>query len=305
MSSVRRLDLADLVAKVAQRSPGRGIGPVTFELEIADAPAWIRADAAQLRQVVEDLVANAGEALGGEHGKVTLACGVVNADRAFLAESYLADDVPEGEYAYVEVRDTGCGIDPEKLEKIFDPFYTTKFPGRGLGLAAVLGVVRSHRGALKVRSDPERGTSFQALFPRCDPPSLASASRPSRSLEGEGTGTILVVDDEEAVRAVTRRMLERDGFRVLSAAGGEEATVLLRQHRSEVAGVVLDMSMPKMDGEATFHQLRQIREDLPVLFVSGHSKQDLAHRLIGKVRADFLQKPFTLATLSEKLRAQL
>ena len=191
---------------------------------------------------------------------------------------------------------------PQTKARIFDPFFSTKFTGRGLGLAAVLGIVRGHKGAIKVYTEPDRGSTFKILLPCAQ----GSAELPpaETAVEGwKGTGEILVVDDEASVRAVTARILEAFGFSVIVASDGAEGVETFRQHADRLVAVVLDMTMPRLNGEETFREIRRIRPDARVLLMSGYSEQDATDRFSGKGLAGFLQKPFTPAKLISKLRA--
>ncbi|GIW14964.1 MAG: hypothetical protein KatS3mg063_0817 [Tepidiforma sp.] len=269
-----------------------------------DLPA-IEGDATQLRQVIMNLITNASDAIGDRSGVISVSTGLIDADAAYLKTAYMDDDLPEGQYVYLEVADTGIGMDAETAARIFDPFFTTKFTGRGLGLAAVLGIVRSHRGAIKLSTAPGRGTTFTILFPAAGPlappdpapaPETASTSLPR--------AVILVVDDDETVRAVTRRMLELSGFPVLLAADGAEAVALYRE-RPGIDLVLLDLTMPAMDGEETFRELRRLDPGVRVILTSGYSEQDAADRFAGTGLAGFIQKPYRPQDLIETVRAAL
>jgi PAS domain S-box-containing protein len=268
----------------------------------ANLPA-IEADPTQLRQVIMNLITNASDAIGERSGIITVGTGVLEADRGYLSETYLDDDLPPGDYVFVEVSDTGCGMDEETRFKIFDPFFTTKFTGRGLGLAAVLGIVRGHRGAIKVYSQSEKGSTFKVLFPCSEQPveDLEGGSKDSIG-SWQGTGTILVVDDEETVRTVSKRMLEAHGFSVLTACDGSEGVDLFKARRHEINAVLLDMTMPHMDGEEAFRELRRIDPEVRVILTSGYNEQEATNRFSGKGLAGFVQKPYTPNVLIEKIR---
>ncbi|MCX7047223.1 MAG: response regulator [Candidatus Sumerlaeota bacterium] len=265
----------------------------------------VEADAAQMRQIVMNLVTNASEAIGEKSGTISISTGVMDVDREYLAGTWQNEKLEPGRYAYFEVSDTGCGMDKEMIAKIFDPFFTTKFTGRGLGLAAVLGIVRGHKGALKVYSEVGKGTTLKILFPAVEAP--PAAARPSE-LDGaawRGNGTVLLADDEEPVRAVAKRLLERLGFKVLAAGDGRETIQLFRAHADEIVLVVLDLTMPHLDGAEVFTELRRIRENIRVILSSGYNEQEVVERFAGKGLAGFIQKPYRYAELAAKAQAAL
>lgn len=265
----------------------------------------IDGDAAQIRQIVMNLVINASEAVGDRSGAIVLSTGVMHCDRAYLSETYLDDDLPEGLYVHLEVADTGCGIAEDVRDRLFDPFFTTKFTGRGLGLSAVLGIVRGHRGAIKVYGEPDKGSTFKVLFP----PSLAAATPPGpiagEAIPWRGHGTILVVDDEESVRGLARRMLETMGFSVLTAADGRDAVSVFAREGEHIDLVLLDMTMPHLDGEETFRELRRLRADVRTVLCSGYNEQTATGRFAGKGLTAFLQKPYRYEELLAVVRAAM
>jgi CheY-like chemotaxis protein len=202
-----------------------------------------------------------------------------------------------GSYVYVMVSDTGVGMSDETKSKLFDPFFTTKFTGRGLGMAAVLGIVRSHDGAVHVSTEVGKGTSFKVLFPPSGRAVDVAAPNEGDLATWRGSGTVLVVDDEDAVRAVARQILESVGFDVLVAADGHEAIETFRHQREKITAVFLDVTMPKMDGVETFRELRRLAADVRVILTSGYSE----HRLTDEGLAGFIQKPYRPAELIKML----
>jgi CheY-like chemotaxis protein len=263
------------------------------------------ADATQLRQVIVNLVSNASDAIGAKDGLVSISTGAVQLDRRYLNDTFLDDDLPEGLYVYVDVSDTGVGMDLQTKKRIFDPFFSTKFAGRGLGLAAVLGIVRGHHGALKVYSEPGKGSTFKVLLPYADAPVESAPPQPFGVGAWRGSGVILVVDDEEAVRTVARRILERFGFEVITAADGQEGVDVFQQHADRIVAVLLDVTMPVMDGEQAYRELRLIKPDVRVVLSSGFSEQDATTRFAGKGLAGFIQKPYRATALVELLQSVL
>ena len=268
-----------------------------LSLRLAGQVPSVVADVTQLRQVVMNLITNASDALGDAAGTVTLETGTVNADRAMLASTYLNEELPPGPYVYLEVSDTGSGMDPATSARIFEPFFTTKFTGRGLGLAAVLGIVRGHKGAISVRSSPGEGTTFRVLLP-ASTSTVGAADAPTGSVLGHGAGLVLLVDDEETVRGLARRVLERGGYQVLEAETGEDALSALAEHRDSVRAIVLDLTMPGLGGEATLQKIREENPGLPVIVSSGYVPEDEG-TLAG---VPFLAKPYRPSELVDAVK---
>jgi PAS domain S-box-containing protein len=303
--TIEPINLSEAMAEMSQMLEVSISKKATLSCQFtADLPR-VEADVAQVRQVIMNLITNASDSLGERSGTIRLATGVQPCDRALLQGCYLGEALPEGPYVYMEVADTGCGMDPETKARIFDPFFTTKSTGRGLGLAAVLGIVRGHQGCIEVQSSPGYGSLFRVFLPV-----RTSAAAPARSAADtpaawRGSGTVLVVDDEETVRVVTRQMLQRAGFSVLTASDGREALTLYAQHRDEIVCVMLDLTMPLMDGEETLRELRRIDPSVRVLMSSGYSEQEIDQRFAGQGVAGFISKPYSSTELVAKFRQAL
>jgi two-component system cell cycle sensor histidine kinase/response regulator CckA len=261
-----------------------------------DLPA-IEADVTQIRQVIMNLIINASEAIGEKSGVIRVTTGAMSCDRNYLSDTYLNEDLSEGQYVYVEVADTGCGMSPETKAKLFDPFFTTKFTGRGLGLAALLGIIRGHRGAVKVYSELGRGSTFKVLLPAAPGATRPVAIPPTLAETLRGSGGVLVVDDEEIVRGLAREVLGDAGFTVYTASDGEQALDLFRQHAHEIQVVLLDLTMPHMDGLETFTDMRRIRNDVRVILSSGYNEQDATEQFAGKGLTGFIHKPYVAQDL--------
>jgi CheY-like chemotaxis protein len=260
-------------------------------------------DSSQLGQLVMNLVINASEAIGDRSGVVAIYTGAVECSREYLTETYAEQNLAPGLYLTLEVTDTGVGMDREIQSRIFEPFFTTKFTGRGLGLAAVLGIVRGHKGALKVYSEPGKGTTLKILLPASEAAQMSSTqTNGSLSSEWRGRGTVLLVDDEETIRALGARMLARLGFEVLTAADGREALSVYREHEAEIVLVLLDLTMPHMDGRETLSELVRINPSVRVVISSGYAEQDITSRFCGRGLAGFVSKPYTLDALRERLQ---
>ncbi len=305
---VERIDLNRLVEEMSHLLGTVISKKATIKFDLAPGLPPVEGDPTQLRQVVMNLITNASDAIGDRVGLITVTTGVMRADREYLQGTFLDEDLPEGDYVFLEVSDTGCGMDPATRARIFDPFFTTKFAGRGLGLAAVLGIVRAHHGAIKVYSEPGRGSTFKILLPRCDAvQDLSQADPPFRASADPFAGptTVLLVDDDEAVRTVATMMLEEQGFDVIVATDGTEGVERFRMHAEDIRVVILDLTMPGLSGEEAFREIRRIRPDVPVILTSGYNENDVTTRFAGKGVAGFIQKPFRTAELMEVLRKAL
>jgi len=284
------IDLSVLVREMTALLSASISKKAVLHFQLADPLPPIDGDRSQIRQVVMNLITNASDALGELPGNVHIRTGTLFADRDYLRSPYFTEELPEGEYVSVAVVDSGCGMSPETLARIFDPFFTTKFLGRGLGLAAVQGIVRGHKATLKVRTEPGRGSTFEVLFPRSHA-SVAPAP-PAAAPAPAASGTVLVVEDEEPIRRVAQHVLESNGFRVLLAVDGQQAVDQFREHAAAIDAVLLDLTMPKKNGLEVLVELRQLRPEVRVVLMSGYSQEDIAQRFAGQQLAGFVQKPF-------------
>ncbi|GFE60581.1 response regulator [Geobacter sp. AOG2] len=264
-----------------------------------DIPA-VEADATQIRQIVMNLVINASEAIGDKSGVIAVTTGCMECDKNYLKDVWLVENISQGTYVYLEIADTGCGMDKQTLSKIFDPFFTTKFTGRGLGMAAVLGIVRGHKGTVKVYSEPNKGTTFKILLPASSKPAAIS-NRASVEHIWKGSGTVLLVDDEETVKDIGTEMLKELGFTIMTANDGREAIEIFRTTPG-ISFVILDLTMPHMDGEQCYRELRQLKPDVKVIISSGFSEQEVTQKFAGKGLAGFIQKPYKLSALKEAIQ---
>ncbi len=263
-------------------------------------PSLFDGDATQARQVIMNLITNASDAFEGNEGEIHVRTGIRNLYAASLVSRFVPESLPEGPYAFLEIEDNGCGMSEETLLKIFDPFFSTKTSGRGLGLAAVLGIIRGHCGTIKVESEPGKGTRFLVLFP------AISAMAPKDSGQKEinrciGDGTILIVDDEIAVRRFLQKCLEKAGFSVLSAADGREGLDVFDQHSAEISAVLLDLTMPYMNGLEVLKELRRRSANVPVLMMSGFSELDVSTQMTEAENCVFIQKPFSTNALVTRI----
>jgi len=301
---IRPIDLSVHVREITALLETTVSKKVQLRLELEEGLPAIEADVAQVQQIVMNLVINGAEAIGDQQGTVLVTTGRQTIDQVYAASLFAADGIVPGEYVFLEVHDTGRGMDEATKDKIFDPFFTTKFTGRGLGLAAVLGIVRSHRGAIKVYSSPGRGTTFKVFLPAVAAAVRRDVKRPP-GLDFRGEGLVLVIDDDAGVRGSIRTMLSYFGFSVLEAEDGQMGAELFAQRAREIVLVLVDMTMPKMNGEETFRAIRSVRSDVPVILTSGYSEIEATRRFTGKGLAGFLEKPFTPADLAMRLRKVL
>ncbi|MDF1615515.1 c-type heme family protein [Desulfurivibrio dismutans] len=300
----QQLDLSEVTRELAEMLAVSVDKKAKINYQLASSPLPVTGDATQIRQVIMNLITNASEALEGCEGEVTVRTGSVTCDREYFRQNF-NEELPPGQYAFLEVEDNGCGMDAETAARIFDPFFTTKFTGRGLGLAAVLGIIRGHHGAIRVYSEPGRGTVMKVLFPIAKDAEQASSAVTAETRidpDWRGSGTILLVDDEEMVRDTGAAILRAKGFDVLTAGDGREAVDIFKQQPGRIDCVVLDMNMPVMDGAEAFQELRKIQPDIPVLLASGYSAQEIVQRFHGGELAGFIQKPYQIDKLLEELQ---
>lgn len=294
-------DLSQLIEEMSQLLKTVTSKNAHLHYNLAQPLPAIEGDSAQIRQILLNLVANASEAIGEKNGLIAVKTGAVRVNSEYLANSYIKDELLDGEYVFLEVSDTGCGMNAETQSKIFDPFFSTKFTGRGLGLAAVMGIIRSHRGAINVTSEIGKGTTFRVLFPVAN----KTAESKQETLAGEplkmGNGTVLVIDDEESARIVAQKVLSRFGYKVLTARDGLEGIQIFEHNLDKICVVLLDMTMPNMNGERTLEHLRKLHGKIPVLISSGYDESETFGRFSGQGLAGFIQKPYQPTALIEKL----
>ena len=317
--SVQKLNLSERVREMGDLLHVSLNQGVQMSYDLVDGLPLIEADKAQVQQVVMNLITNANDAMeDGAGGMITVRTGVQYVTKADMRDAYGEVEAQEiGDFVFVDVRDQGCGMSQEVQEKIFDPFFTTKFTGRGLGMSAILGIVRSHKGLLFLQSHEGEGTWIRICFPALpelsksvqapafdkkpiiDIPKPVAASNMPEGMERKHQHLILVIDDEEGLREMTAFMLQDAGYDVMTAKDGAQGVALFKQHHAEIALVLQDMSMPKMSGRACVQALRAIRADVPVLLMSGYHESEF-----GDLGA-FLGKPFSAKDLRKKVASLL
>lgn len=293
----RKVELRDVASEMRRLLNASISKRIDVATEFEPAVPAVFADPAQLRQVVMNLMMNAAEAIGPEAGHVELRVGVADFDAAFIRRSRVDPNLAPGRYVYVEVRDDGVGMDDATLERMFDPFYTTKFQGRGLGLATVLGIVSSHGGTIHVDSEPGVGSTFRLLLPPYEADAVVERAPLRRPVEGAQRGLILIADDEEPVRRVVAKMLEQVGWDVMVAADGDEALETFAEYAESLDVVLLDVNMPGKTGPECLALMRGRRPELPAVLMSGFDQNAGADA----PGVAFLRKPFRLDGLLHQL----
>ena len=277
---------------------------VQLRLELSENVPFIHADAGQMQQLIMNLVINGAEAIGTEvNGTVLVTTSTHNVDEDYLRTILGESGLPTGVYVALEIHDTGCGMDKTTLARIFDPFFSTKFTGRGLGLAAVQGIVRGHHGLMKVYSHPGKGTTFKVLFPATHRV-VQEKPDPVTPLPAQNE-LILVIDDEEIIRKTAKSALEHYGYTVVLAEDGREGVALFQILAAKVSAVLLDMTMPVMGGEEAFSRMIAIKPDIAIILSSGYNEVEAIRRFTGKSLAAFIQKPYSAVDLVQKVKSVL
>ena len=297
------LDVSTLVAEISTLIKASIPKTVAVRLNLENNLPPVEADRSQIQQLVMNLIINGGEAIGeNRSGTVFVRTGAQHLDANYIRATFPGRVLTPGEYIYIEVRDDGCGMDEKTRARIFDPFFTTKFTGRGLGLAAALGIVHAHQGAIRVYSTPGEGSTFKVFFPASDE---KFPRQPDAAAQTTAKSTVLVVDDEEVVRKVAKATLENHGYRVLLASNGKEAVETFSEAKTAIGLILLDLTMPVMGGEEALPLLRAIRGDVPVILSSGYSEADALRRFREEDVSGYVQKPYSSAQLRERIEAAL
>ncbi|RKZ10771.1 hybrid sensor histidine kinase/response regulator [Candidatus Fermentibacteria bacterium] len=297
-----KLDLNEIIREMTHLLDISISKNAVIKYDLYDGLPTIEADPSQIRQIIMNLVTNASDAMDKTSGVISITTNHMECDSEYLSAAFMNDQLPDGKYVYLEVSDTGNGMDEETLSKLFDPFFTTKSTGRGLGLSAVLGIIRGHRGTVKVYSELGKGTSFKILIPSVEGEPEQTAVSDESEHDVIQKGTLLLVDDESSIRDIGQTMLEKTGYTVITSSDGREALGIFRERHEEIDCVILDLTMPHMDGEETFREMRRIQSDVCVIISSGYNRQDVTRRFTGKGLAGFIQKPYRLSELTAKLK---
>jgi len=294
VSAVNLTEIVQSMAAMLRVSVGK---QARLELRLAPDLPVFQADPSHIQQIVLNLILNAAESLPSGKGTITLRTDVCDCDEALLKRNRINNQAPPGRYLLLEVADTGCGMDESTQRRMFDPFFTTKAVGRGLGMSAILGIVRRHHGAIIVDSAPGCGTTITVLFPPSPVERDSSADRNQESSPPAPSTTVMVVDDEADVRDVTARLLTHLGFRVVVVADGASAIQALQEQSSEIACVLLDANLAGMDASTTLRELRALAPHIPVVVSSGYSQHEALQRFAGQTIEGFIQKPYQMSEL--------
>ena len=299
--SIATLDLRESVEEIGDLLRASISSSSIIDYEFDSDLSAIQADGSQVQQVVMNLITNAAEALGDSGGKVKLSVNDRMMDAVELSEMNFGDNLNPGRYVILTVKDSGCGMDEVTQRRIFEPFYTTKFTGRGLGLAAVIGIVSGHGGGIRIESSPGVGTMISVAFPASDKKVVKEEAK-SVDANWKGSGKVLIVEDEVSARELAAIVLKRTGFEVLEAADGLQGVEIFEAHKSEIRCVLLDLAMPNMDGDEAHRKIRKIRADVPTILCSGYPKQDAVSRFSDLNPSGFIEKPYNPETLVARVR---
>lgn len=302
--NIQPMDVSVLIRSVVNLLRSSISRTIELKLDLAEDRLFIQGDESQIQQVLMNLVINGAEAIEGV-GTVRVRTRAQTLEETGSRSVATGSGIAPGSYVCIEVADTGSGIEEAAIARIFDPFFTTKFTGRGLGLAAVSGIVRGHKGSIRVETELGKGTTFTVLLPALGKAGYSATPAVPELSAAPGSGTVLIVDDEAVVRRTAAASLRKHGYSVLLAENGIEAVRVFEQSADSIDAVLLDMTMPQMSGEETLHRLATIRPNVKVILSSGFSEVEAARRFKSQSLAGFLQKPYTAAELAHKVGAVL
>jgi CheY-like chemotaxis protein len=298
-----KLDMTALVEEMVNMLKASIRKNVVIKLLPSTGMPSIIADASQVRQIAMNLIINASEAISATQGKilVSLAKTAITVEQPHI--DHLGNVITPGEYICLEVTDNGCGMDGETKRRLFEPFYTTKFTGRGLGMSAVLGIIKAHNGALQLFSLPGQGTTFKVYLPVQKTDSFVEESLQTESpVKWQGSGTILLVEDEPQVIKIGSLLLNSLGFSVIEASNGNEALKLYQKNAAYITFVMTDVGMPGMDGYELSRRLKRLNSVLPIIITSGFGDADVTSHIPREEIAGILNKPYNLPQLRDMVK---
>ena len=301
---IRPISLSEHILETTHHLTATISKKVSFDLRLGDGLPAVEVDPAQIQQLAMNLIINAAESCGDGPGTVMVSTRQTNVEKGQHEQWFTGETLSPGCYVCLEVQDSGCGMDEETVAKIFDPFFSTKFTGRGLGLSTVLGIVRAHRGSLQVKSSPGQGSTFKVLLPASQR-SVGDQIADHRLGSLSGRGLILVVDDELFVLEVARRILEGYGYDVVTAENGRQGLEIFRQRSKDIDLVLLDKTMPDLDGEETYRAMKALEPGLVAILTSGYQETEVTSHFLSHELAGFVQKPYLPETLAFKVKRAL
>jgi len=295
---VKVLDLNDAVRELTQLLSVSISKRVSLRYELTPGLPKLQADAAQIQQVIMNLVTNASDAIGDREGVIAISTGLERLDSQTISGAFAGQPLAPGVFLTLNVTDSGCGMSSDVMKRIFDPFFTTKSAGRGLGLSAMLGILRGHGAGIKIQSEQDQGSTFKLFFPVTDHKGEPVSDREPEPKASVQRTIALVVDDEAQVRKTAVAMVERLGFaQVIPAADGQEALEVFQERPDQIGFVFMDLTMPRLNGKDAFRRMREIRSDVRVVLTSGYNEQEAVQEFIGKGLAGFIQKPYSFSQL--------
>ncbi|MEI6208590.1 MAG: ATP-binding protein [Desulfuromonadales bacterium] len=301
--TLSQINMVELVNEMVLMLKATTNKNVAIKPDLSTDVPTISGDASQLRQIVMNLIINASEAIGEAQGVIQISLTKKAIEEGQAAKDHIGNIIPPGCYACLEVADTGCGMDDETKRRIFEPFYTTKFTGRGLGMSAVLGIISAHKGALQLTSQSGQGTTFTIYLPiESNIPTGDEASEQIASTLWQGSGRVLLVEDEDQVKLVAKAMLEALGFKVYDASNGREALDLYQNNSADINLVLTDIGMPIMDGYTLFRELKALSPELPIIISSGFGDTVVTTRIPVAQIAGLVSKPYRFDQLRDVLK---
>jgi two-component system cell cycle sensor histidine kinase/response regulator CckA len=295
------IDISEIVTEMMGMLELAHSQKTVLRFDPTNKPALFKGDISLVRQVVMNLVTNAAEAVGDTEGTIILSTGTMFCDHSSFQLPFQKEDLPEGHYVYFQVTDTGCGMNQETQDRIYDPFFSSKFRGRGLGMAIVLGIVRAHKGAIHLDSQPGKGTTIRVLFRSLESAETKKAPVEEEEYKWKGKGTVLMVDDEQKVLEVGKKMLERLGLKAITTTSALEVVEIFQKQSDHIDCVFIDLTMPQMNGVELFYKLKQIKADIPVIISSGYTEDQTMDRFKSIQPEGFIHKPYRLRELAVQM----
>jgi two-component system cell cycle sensor histidine kinase/response regulator CckA len=305
--SMKKISLSHLISETARILKISISKNASLQLDLSETLPPMMGDARQIGQILINLVHNASDAIeaSGRQGTISIKTGISRISCSDLKNMIVTNGMAEGDSIFLEVSDDGCGMTDEIKARIFEPFHTTGSMGHGLGLSAVLSIVKQHKGTLGINSAPGAGTAIRLIFPHAEAVCFGITPKKEKTPDWHGSGLVLVADDEESVRNVAAKCIESFGFQVLQASDGNEAVAVFQEHAKQIVAVLMDLTMPGMNGHSACRKIKQIQPCTQIFLMSGYPENDPEVHFADELFAGFIQKPFLRTTIGDKLRARL